>query len=251
MNLNTTSLLDLPPELILEIHDHLSLDALLALKLTHPRLHQIIRLDRQRWQSPLSHCSHRAIQLYLALSTAKASHRFCRLCAATIPVSMFNSSTSPAFIQAADTDDFQNIIELPPGICALHVSRLMRVVHTGPRGPNEWTSTPSRMCMHCGNIEGWADCDCKCDSCAVGIVKTFTRYLNNTRECQQYRFWKADSPTNKTRDGHLWVRETVMDERDHYSIINLPIRPMLDEATTMTQHSQLGYGSFFRSSFWL
>jgi len=240
MSTTTSSLLDLPPELILEIHDRLALDALLALKLTHPRLNRIIRLDRQRWQTTLSHCSRRAIRIYLAPSTAKASHRYCKICTATIPVSMFDSSAGSACIQTPLTDGSKNIVQLPPGICALHVSRLTRVIRTRTMGSNEWVSKQSKLCTHCANVQEWAKCSCKCDSCAVEIVTTYIRYLNNTKECQQYRFWR-DTGAYKDGDGQIWVRETVINEGNRNSVIDLPVRSESDEATTKKRPSRRSY----------
>jgi len=252
MSPTVMSLLNLPPELMLEIHDRLALDALLALKLTHPRFNQIISLDPRRWQTAPSHCSRRAIQTYLAPSTIQASHRYCKICVATIPISMFDSSMSSACIQTALTNTSKNIIELPPGICALHLSRLTRILHTRAKGSNEWVSNQSKLCMHCGNVQDWARCDCRCDSCTVGVVTTFTRYLNNTKECQQYHFWKDSVKTNGNGNGNgqLWVRETAIDENNQASIINLPVRPELDDATTKKQTAPWIYSPLFCRSFW-
>ena len=156
---------------------------------------------------------------------------------------MFDSSMSTACIQTAPTDTCKNIIELPPGICALHASRLTRILHTRAKGLNEWVSKQSKMCMHCGNVQDWAECDCRCDSCTIGVVTTFPRHLNNPTECQQYHFWKDGVKTigngNGNANGQLWVRETAIDENNQTSIINLPVRPEADEATTKEQTARL------------
>ncbi|KAF1831444.1 hypothetical protein BDW02DRAFT_591120 [Decorospora gaudefroyi] len=129
------SFINLPAELILEIHDHLPLDALLALKLTHPRLNEIVPLDSRRWQSKPSDCSHRAICTYLAPSIPRSSHMRCVLCKATYPVSMFKSSSSPACVPTTQADEAQqmDVVELPSRVCCWHA------LVVGTNGSVSWT----------------------------------------------------------------------------------------------------------------
>jgi hypothetical protein len=70
--------------------------------------------------------------------------------------------------------------------------------------------------MHCGAIRGWGDCDCRCDSCGIRIVRTYTRYLNNNTECRRFMFWRKyakDRGRSVMGDGNgqLMVREMSCD----------------------------------------
>jgi hypothetical protein len=201
----------LPAELILDICDFLTLDALLALKLTAPRLNAIIRLDPRRWQAPLSSCARRAIRTSLKSPLSKPDQQYCFLCNATYPTYMFSSSTSPACVSADVTTMPRDIIPLPPSVCSCHVGRLARIIRTDPGGRNEWVSNMDKMCMHCGNITAWSTCTCKCDSCSFWTVQTYTRYLNNNNECHRFLFWRAASASTDNEAGRLWVRESCSD----------------------------------------
>ncbi|KAF1938305.1 hypothetical protein EJ02DRAFT_425848 [Clathrospora elynae] len=228
----TKSLLNVPPELVLEVTDHLPLDGVLALKLTHSRLDEILALDARRWNTTLSDCARLAIRTYLSPSTPKASHSRCILCKSVYPISLFKSSSSPACMPIMPTNDNQHadIVELPSRVCSWHVGRLARVVRTEPGGRNEWVSHTEEICMHCGDIQAWAKCYCKCESCSFRVVTTYTRYLNNDREYRGFRFWRDTSiieTPNPTQggDGQLWVRETCSDSgaSNQNLVINLPV----------------------------
>jgi hypothetical protein len=206
------SFCNLPAELVLDICDFLALDALLALKLTAPRLNSIIRLDPRHWQTSLSTCTQRAIQHHLNSSQLKLDQRHCFLCNATYPIDMFSSSTSPACIPMKLATRPHDVIQLPPNVCCWHVGRLARVVRTGNSGKNEWISHMGKMCMHCGNITDWLKCSCKCDSCGFWTVRTYTRHLNNSKECHRFFFWRHVSEPIASDTGQLWVREACLDD---------------------------------------
>lgn len=221
-----TSLHDLPTELILDICDFLALDALLALKLTSPRLNNVIRLDARRWQGPLSTCTQRAIRNHLKPSLVEAGYRHCTLCNASYPLSMFSTSSSPACLPIKLTAMPHDVVQLPPNMCAWHVGRLARVVRTHASGRNEWVARPDKMCMHCGSIQAWAKCGCQCESCSLWPVTTYTRHLNNSHECKKFVFWNDGARTTENGACRIWVRETCWDPDavGHPSDMNLPVR---------------------------
>ncbi|KAH7076165.1 hypothetical protein FB567DRAFT_414509, partial [Paraphoma chrysanthemicola] len=182
----------LPPEVILEIADWLPPDAILALQLTHRNFNNTLSLETRLRNTTISHCAQLAIRTYLAQSKTESTHLRCIRCKQVYPLSLFKSSSSPACVSSSLTDDHQrvDIVELPQRFCAWHVSELALIVHTKPGGRNEWTSQTDIMCMHCGNIQGRAKCDCRCDSCAYRPVRTYARYLNNREECREFLFWR-------------------------------------------------------------
>jgi hypothetical protein len=199
------SLVTLPPELILDISDHLPVDAIVALQLTHRKLHETLPIPPRLKESTLSKCAHLAIRTYLSPPDRRHSHLRCILCKAVYPISMFKSSSSPAclpvsFVEAAQDTD---VVELPQRMCSWHVSRLARIIHTEPGGKNEWTSHMEDMCIHCGAIQGWEKCECRCDTCHTRPVRAYTRYLNNARECRRFLFWLDEADALQ-----LMVRET-------------------------------------------
>jgi hypothetical protein len=209
------SLIDLPPELVYDISDFLPPDAILALKLTHRNLDVTLPLAPRFKDKPLSDCARLAVRTYLASPNPQPSHLRCILCKAVYPVNQFKSSSSPACVPVSFTEDTQQteIVQLPQRLCSWHIGRLSRVVHTEPCGRNEWTSHMDKMCMHCGAIQSWAECECSCDSCPIRPVRTYTRYLNNPLECRRFLFWKdgARLNTHDLQDDEqeqLMVRET-------------------------------------------
>ncbi|KAF2187230.1 hypothetical protein K469DRAFT_109971 [Zopfia rhizophila CBS 207.26] len=227
------TLLSLPPELILEIADHLPPDGLLSLKFTHPILNATVPLAQRLRNTALSTCARLAIRTYLARPDPKPSHIRCILCKAVYPAALFSSSSSPACRALCSVSDNPRteVVELPRRFCAWHVGRLARIVHTEVGGRNGWVSKMEEMCMHCGAVKVWKECGCKCNSCGVRIVRTYTRYLNNEVECKRFFFWKEaeldESQTgNRKEEGRLFVRETCWDPdaTAHPSIINLPVQ---------------------------
>ncbi|KAJ5025881.1 hypothetical protein PSV08DRAFT_362653 [Bipolaris maydis] len=214
MSSDATSFHGLPAELMRDICDFLPLDALLALKLTAPRLNSTIRLDPRRRQDALSPCARRAIHSYLNPSLSKPDQQHCRLCNTAYSMAMFSSSASPACIPMKLTTTPHDVVQLPSNVCSWHVSRLARVIHTGYSGRNEWTSCMDDMCMHCGNIMGWTRGSCTCDSCGFWPVRTYTRYLNNSKECHRFLFWREASELADRAAGPLWVWEAYLDDDD-------------------------------------
>jgi hypothetical protein len=218
MVLTTTSLTSLPPELILEFSDLLAPDAILALKLTHRKFNETLPFLPHLKHESFSKCAHLAIRTYLTRPSPNPSHHRCILCKKVYPASLFRSASSPACVPVSWEENVHqtDVVELPQRLCSWHVGRLARIIHTGPGGRNEWTSHMGEMCMHCGAIQGWGRCDCNCDSCAIRLVRTYTRYLNNENECRRFLFWKdrtrsegIDLPNDVY--GRLMVRETGWD----------------------------------------
>lgn len=214
----TLHLLSLPPELILEVADHLPPDAILALKLTHPWLNDTLLLAPRPKKTVLSSCARLAVRTYLSRPNPKPSHIRCILCKAVYPTTIFNSSSSPACVPLSFLDDSspKEVVELPQRFCAWHVGRLAKIVHTERGGRNEWVSQMRRMCMHCGSVQGWGQCDCSCDSCWYRNVRTYTRYLNNTVQCRRFLFWRdvitgQEPPALEHLGGRLYVREFCWD----------------------------------------
>lgn len=208
------SLLNLPPELILEIADHLPVDGILALKLTHRILNYSLPITPRLRNRTLSQCARLALRNYLAKPVLNPTHLRCILCKAVYPLKTFQSTSSPACASSneANVDDV-DVVELPQRLCAWHVGRLARIVHTEPGGRNEWVDSSEEMCMHCGSIQAWAKCDCRCDSCSVRTVTAYTRYLNNKVECKKFVFYRIAVPDDgvlpeKTERSQLYVRET-------------------------------------------
>lgn len=212
----TLSLLSLPPELILEIADYLPPDGILALKFSHRILNYSLPLASRLRNRTLTRCARLAVRSYLAKPTPNPTHLRCILCKSVYPIKSFQSSSSPACAPlsfAADVGDTE-VVELPQRLCAWHVGRFARVVHTEPGGRNEWVGSSEEMCMHCGAIQSWAKCDCKCDSCSFRAVTAYSRYLNNKTECRRFLFFRktvTDNDTctpSDTVKTQLFVRET-------------------------------------------
>jgi hypothetical protein len=205
------TILDLPPEMVLEICNHLPLDGTLAMKLTHPILYRTIPLTPRLKNTTLSDCARLAIRTYLSRPTPKPARIRCILCKAVYPVSSFNSSNSPACAPASLGPQTQ-VIELPQRLCAWHVGRLARIIHTGPQGLNMWVSNMADMCIHCGAVQAWTKCSCNCDSCSFRPVRTYTRYLNNEIECRTFVFWRSAAESTSSSQGdrssQLFVKET-------------------------------------------
>ncbi|KAF1847559.1 uncharacterized protein K460DRAFT_242017, partial [Cucurbitaria berberidis CBS 394.84] len=141
------SLLNLPPELILEIGDCLPPDGILALKFSHPFLNRILPLAPRLRNTTLSDCARLAIRTYLSPPDLKPSHLRCILCKAVYPASLFNSSSSPACVPISLAEDARqtDVVELPQRLCSWHVGRLARVIHTESGGRNEWISHVDNM----------------------------------------------------------------------------------------------------------
>jgi hypothetical protein len=213
------SLINLPPELILDISDHLPVDAIVALQLTHRKFKKILPVPPRLKNTTLSDCALLAIRAYLLPTNPKPSHLRCILCKAVYPLTMFRSSSNPAFTpnsSVADAHHQTEVVELPPRMCSWHVGRLARIIHTESSGKNEWVSHMDVMCMHCGAVQRWEKCDCRCDSCSTRSVRTYTRYLNNERECRRFLFWrdgagKANDTLRGNMLGQLMAKETCWD----------------------------------------
>lgn len=200
------SLLSLPPELILVLGDFLPPDGTLALKLTHRYFNGILPFQRPPKDASFSNCARVAIRYYLSPLDPEPSHLRCILCKEIYPVSLFRSSSSPACVPKPIDDASQTeVVELPQRLCSWHVGRLARVVHSGPGGRNEWTSQMEDMCMHCGAVQNWRRCNCDCSSCGVRTVRTYTRHLNNDRECRSFVFWRNSD--GRGTGQQLMVRE--------------------------------------------
>lgn len=218
-------LLQLPPELLLEVSDYLPLDGVLALKLAHPILNTTLPTLPRLRNRTLDPCARFAIERHRAPPDEDRHELRCILCKTVYPKSMFTSSSSPACLpRALDADTPRpDVVELPPSFCAWHVSRLTRVVRTEPKGRNEWVSDVKRMCMHSGCIDGWHDCNCACSSCGYKLVRTYTRFLNNKSECKKFHFWRNTAAgTNENAQekiaGRLFVQEVCWNPSEFYLI---------------------------------
>ena len=228
------SILNLPPELILEIADYLPPDGILALKFSHRILNYSLPLAPRLRNRTWSRCARLAIRSYLCRPSPKPTHLRCVLCKAVYPLKSFQSSSSPACapLSLADDPGQAEVVELPQRLCAWHVGRLARIVHTEPGGRNEWVGSAEEMCMHCGAIQSWAKCDCMCDSCSVRAVTAYTRYLNNNTECRKFVFYRkatrdiVPSPAG-SEETQLFVRETCFDP-GKYHPVDRDIAPWTD-----------------------
>jgi hypothetical protein len=194
-------LIDLPVELVAEIGSFLALDALLAMKLTHPRLSLKTSLDA-KVTKPISRCSHLSIREYLVDPYLAQPRQRCVLCKAVYPRSMFRSVDDGTDMLLAD------LLELPYRICLWHISSMTRLVQTKPGGKNGWVSQLETMCMHCGSIQSWNRCSCECDSCGLREIRTFTRFLNNQKECKAFSFQASND--GETQEARLVVNETCL-----------------------------------------
>ena len=116
--------LELPIDIIRCVCDHLPLDALVALKLTHTTLRNIVGNGnlRQFKISP-SRCEKRAIKALK--SPPLAGWRYCYACNATIATRAFNSGNGAA---CRPRSSGQPVVELPSWLCSWHVGRLTRYV---------------------------------------------------------------------------------------------------------------------------
>ena len=265
---STLSILSLPPELLLEIADYLSPDAILSLKFSHRILDYSLPSAHRLRDRTLSRCARLAILSYLAKPNSTVTHQRCTLCKAVYPLKSFQSSSSPACAPLSFASDVQQteVVELPQRLCAWHVGRLARIVHTEPAGRNEWVASSEEMCMHCGAIQSWTKCDCTCDSCSVMSVTAYTRYLNNKAECRKFLFYRkpaseSDSPQRCSDVTELFVRETcfeagmylsiehgfslvptrtdiMVDPADPNPVIHLPVRHLEDTAPRINDDMQ-------------
>jgi hypothetical protein len=114
------------------------------------------------------------------------------------------------------------VVELPQRFCAWHVGRLAKIIHTEKKGRNKWVSCMREMCMHCGTVRGWGECNCRCNSCGLRSVRTYIRYLNNNVECRRFLFWRNSTTPETTTDpehmeGQLYVREHCWDPGEYIS----------------------------------
>ncbi|KAF2629364.1 hypothetical protein BU25DRAFT_337329 [Macroventuria anomochaeta] len=136
----TLTLLNLPPELILEIADYLPPDGILALKFSHRALDYSLPLAPRLRNRTLSRCARLAVCSYLAKPNPNPTHLRCILCKAVYPLKSFQSSSSPACAPLSFAVDVgqMEVVELPQRLCAWHVGRLARIVHTEPAGKNMW-----------------------------------------------------------------------------------------------------------------
>jgi hypothetical protein len=189
----------LPVELIIEISSYLAVDALLAMKLAHPILNQVVLLDNRRKES-LTRCAHLFTRDRFTQLPAAPAHRRCVLCKAMYPPSMFRSPDNGA------TEPLADLLGIPYGVCSWHVGSIMRVVQSEPGERNGWVSRMETMCMHCGSIQNWYRCGCMCNSCAFRETRTFTRFLNNENECLSFSFRASNDQATQT--ARLMVVET-------------------------------------------
>lgn len=179
----------------------------------------------------------------------------CALCGNTYPLRLFKSAASPACstqdfssAQQPATDAVQtndalaakrrgqpdwDVVEMPERVCCWHVGRLARVVRaegeesTGrPRGNGRWVSRVEQMCTHCGAIQAWRQCRCRCQSCSVRPARTYTRYAEQGWSCAGFLFWRDGG-------GKLWVRETVWTDGKAVCTAVLPCS--WDELITTTE----------------
>lgn len=212
MNFSTAFLLQLPPELLLQIAKNLPLDGRLALSFTHSSLYETLCLPPDRWNIKVSECAHLAIRTYLVPPNANPSHIRCIRCKEVYPPTLFYSRSSP-FCKAPPNDQNQEVLHLPERFCAWHVGSLIRAVHTEAGGKNEWIANRHHMCMHCGVVKEWRQCDCNCDSCWYKPVTAYTRYLNNAEEFKEVRFFRTSSANCQTSEqsGQLFAKETCYD----------------------------------------
>ncbi|KAF2112638.1 hypothetical protein BDV96DRAFT_153970 [Lophiotrema nucula] len=219
---STPKLLTLPPELLVEIADYLPVDGIVAFQLSQRYLNSLIKgtpkLSRNR---PLTDCAGRAIRTYLKPPSANNPPRLrCIVCRNYYPIAQFDASDSAACLSVPQftttTESLKEILEVPGRICSWHVGRFVRLRHTGPGGRNEWVSCIRQLCVHCGEIKGWVPCSCECESCGTRTLWTYTRYLNNNKECKTYKFWRRnEASTDSVKDslpGSLFVRETVCED---------------------------------------
>lgn len=221
---SAADLLHLPPELLLEICDHLPPDAVLSLKLTHSIFNTLLPALSRLKGKRISKCARYAIERYCIPSDACRSRLRCILCKCTYPISSFNSSNSPACLPVSflENSPKPEVVEIPHSFCALHVSRLARIVRTKSEERSGWISSIERMCMHGGCIQAWRNCECNCDSCGYKMVRTYTRYVNNSTQSIQFRFWR-NTAEGESQDSHekargrLYVREVCMPSESHFS----------------------------------
>jgi hypothetical protein len=207
-------LLQLPPELLLELSDFLPVDGILALKLTHSILNNTLPALPRLRNRTLDRCARYAIERHRAPPHQTRQQLRCILCKVIYPMACL----SPAFDQGGPRPE---VMELPASFCAWHVGRLARVERTEYGGRDEWVSDVRKMCMHGGCIEGWRECNCGCSSCGYKMVRTYTRFLDNKTECAKFRFFRTTEVANEDPQdkiaGRLHVQEVCRDPSE-YSI---------------------------------
>lgn len=169
-----------------------------------------------------------------------------------------------------------DVIELPQRVCCWHVGRLTRMVkveqqdaemkdvandngtengmnssscramsqsHRAASGRSNkspplraWVSRVEQMCTHCGAIQAWRPCRCRCQGCGLRAARTYTRYEEPGWSCAGFVFWRDDR-------GTLWVRETVagvgLDGIIPTPTISLHFFKCLYEDNKLTNQSQM------------
>lgn len=174
---STTAILSLPPELILSIGDYLPPDCILALKLTHRDFDYMLPPPPMRKHREGAEC---ARLFSLSHLSRDSSRRRCILCKAIQDLRFFDATGTPAEVPASIVQAAQRIehIPYPQGLCWKEAGRFLKIIRTGPGGRSGWTSQEDTVCMHCGSVQGWNKCDCKCGTCSRQLVRTYTHYLN-------------------------------------------------------------------------
>ncbi|KAF2763471.1 hypothetical protein EJ05DRAFT_39776 [Pseudovirgaria hyperparasitica] len=234
-----TSLLTLPPELLLIISEYLAFRDLLNFKLVCKQLNactkQVDKHDASK------NCARR----FHGLSNAAdiTSLRLCILCTPKVHLrpEAFNSSTSPAIIAASDrSGNSIDVVKLPMHVCSRHVSGLLTNVVTttdDSRIIPGWYSHIAKFCRHCQQIwhienRNKSKCTCNCKVCSPKEdIRVYTRYYRPGEPFCAYSLglYPEDialdgppTPSQRRKQTHpmerrLFVREKIETEnRDGY-----------------------------------
>jgi hypothetical protein len=176
----TTSILELPPELILVIGDYLPRDCILALKLTRRKFNGILLSPPLPKNMEPSECE----RLFtLSHESRDPTRRRCVRCKLIFDLKFFDSVGTPTEVPASVVQAAQRAesVSYPEGLCWKEAGSLLKIVYTGPGGKAGWTSQKDTWCMHCGSVQGWNKCNCNCNSCPRKTVRTYTHYRSENR----------------------------------------------------------------------
>jgi hypothetical protein len=172
----TTAILSLPPELVLTIGDFLPRDCILALKLTNRYFNYCLPLPKMSKANEYAEC---ARLFSLSHLSRDPSRRRCILCKAMQDLRFFDSTGTPKEVPApvAEAAQRADFVPYPQGLCWKEAGGFLRIVRTGPKDKTGWASQKDVVCMHCGSVQGWNRCDCKCESCPRKPVRTYVHYV--------------------------------------------------------------------------
>ncbi|KAF1987980.1 hypothetical protein K402DRAFT_38307 [Aulographum hederae CBS 113979] len=270
-DMSRSPLLQLPPELVLTIGDHLGPASWVALRLSHPHFYHTLNTSTMRdllllkgqKLRELDNCARLSILTNIfefGKDKSEITEQRCALCKEVYPSSLFDSEapdpvtsrvlrernaspaprgrslTPQASLRRTGQPWLKRIgsLELPPHICGWHRGRFVRTLSVAqiPNSSNRdlvgktlmdfmfaqqashkrakrpgWTRKKEQLCLHCGIVQSWGTCTCRCETCVAVEVQTYTRLRGLDEAGEIGRGW--DYEFVRDENGKLYVRETM------------------------------------------